>query len=46
MPRDIGSAMVIKNKAVGRTVLENACRDDLTRAVANACGDASRTAAA
>ena len=34
MPRDIASAVVIKNRAVGRTVLENACRDGLTGATA------------
>jgi len=36
MPRDIASAIVIKNRAVGRTVLQNACRDGLTGAVASA----------
>lgn len=36
VPRDIASGMVIKNRAVGRTVLENACRDGLTGAVASA----------
>lgn len=36
MPRDIASAIVIKNRAVGCTVLENACRDGLTGAVASA----------
>lgn len=30
IPRDIASGIVIKNRAVGRTVLENACRDGLT----------------
>lgn len=34
MPRDIASAIVIKNRSVGRTVLENACRDGLTGAAA------------
>ena len=34
MPRDIASAIVIKNRAVGRTVLENACRDGLAGAAA------------
>jgi putative transposase len=34
MPRDIASGIVIKNRAVGRTVLQNACRDGLTGAVA------------
>jgi putative transposase len=28
-PRDVASAQVIKNRAVGRTVLQNACRDGL-----------------
>lgn len=32
MPRDIASAIVIRERAVGRTVLENACRDGLTGA--------------
>lgn len=36
MPRDIASGIVIKNRAVGRTVLENACRDGLTGVVASA----------
>lgn len=36
MPRDIASGIVIKNRAVGRTVLEKACRDGLTGATANA----------
>ena len=36
MPRDIASAIVIKNRAAGRAVLENACRDGLTGAVASA----------
>ena len=36
MPRDIASAIVIKNRAVGRTVLENACRDGLAGVVASA----------
>ena len=36
MPRDIASGIVIRDRAVGRTVLENACRDDLTGAVASA----------
>ena len=30
MPRDIASGIVIKHRAVGRTVLKNACRDGLT----------------
>ncbi|MGC1219795.1 MAG: transposase [Phormidesmis sp.] len=34
MPRDVTSAIVIKQRAVGRTVLENACRDGLTGAAA------------
>ncbi len=34
MPRDVASAIVIKNRAVGRTVLEKACGDGLTGAVA------------
>ena len=29
MPRDIASGMVIKQRAVGRTVLKNACGDGL-----------------
>ncbi|MGB3670831.1 MAG: transposase [Phormidesmis sp.] len=36
MPRDVASAIVIKNRAAGRVVLENACRDGLTGAVASA----------
>lgn len=28
-PRDVASAQVIRNRAVGRTVLQNACRDGL-----------------
>ena len=36
MPRDVASAIVIKQRAVGRTVLKNACRDGLTGAVAAA----------
>ncbi|MGC1217201.1 MAG: transposase [Phormidesmis sp.] len=36
MSRDIASAIVIKNRAVGRTVYENACRDGLTGATASA----------
>ena len=34
LPRDIASAVVIKARAAGRAVLENACRDGLTGAVA------------
>ncbi|MGB3292581.1 MAG: transposase [Phormidesmis sp.] len=34
MPRDVASAIVIRERAVGRTVLENACGDGLTGAVA------------
>ncbi|MEL6881564.1 MAG: transposase [Cyanobacteria bacterium J06607_10] len=30
IPRDVASGLVIKKRAVGRTVLENACRDGLT----------------
>ena len=30
MPRDVASGIVIKQRAVGRAVLENACRDGLT----------------
>ena len=36
MPRDIASGIVIKNRAAGRAVLENACRDGLTGATASA----------
>ncbi|MEL7522556.1 MAG: transposase, partial [Cyanobacteria bacterium J06553_1] len=36
MPRDIASGMVIKNRAVGRTVFENACGDGLTGVTASA----------
>ncbi|MEL6555438.1 MAG: transposase [Cyanobacteria bacterium J06621_11] len=36
VPRDVASAIVIKKRAVGRAVCENACRDGLTGATANA----------
>ena len=36
MPRDVASAIVIKNRAAGRVVLENACRDGLTGVAAHA----------